>query len=363
MLTAITFILILFTAVLVHEGAHFVNAKSVGVPVRAFSIGFGPVVWRRRWRGTEWRIGILPLGGYVDLPGMAPKVDENGNLQHPDEGMAKKGIGAKLWVLVGGILANFVLGVALVTAAIMLQPGFRSYTSGVDVGRGSEIVSVMNGSPAAQLGIHQGDRIVAINGVNDPTPEQVVKTIHSASQLTITLENGGTRRTVTTPWPPTGSDVARDANGQPLLGVNVTPVYQGASLPQALAESTWFGVRVIPEAVRGFAQGFAAALTGKQTNEVAGPVGIVGLVNQATHVGIASVLFLAALINFSLAVFNVLPIPGLDGGRMLLAGVVALRGRPFKPGQEEQLHFLGIMAVLALMVLITVHEISGLIRG
>ncbi len=363
MLTAITFILILFTAVLVHEGAHFLNARSVGVPVRAFSIGMGPVLWRWRWRGTEWRISAFPLGGYVDLPGMAPKVDDDGNLQHPDEGMATKGLGAKLWVLVGGILANFVLGVALLTTAVMLQPGYRSFTTGSSVGRGTEVLSVVPGSPAAQLGIVDGDRIVGINGVPDPSPQQVVSTIHQADALTLTLERNGVRRTVRTAWPPTGGDVVRDAQGRPLLGVNVAAVFAAAPLPQALAESAWFGVRVIPEMVRGFAQGFAAALTGRQNNEVAGPVGIVGLVNQATHVGLASVLFLAAIINFSLAVFNLLPIPGLDGGRMLLAGVVTLRGRPFKPGQEEQLHFIGIMAVLALIVLVTVHEISGLLRG
>jgi len=363
MLTAITFILILFTAVLVHEGAHFVNARSVGVPVRAFSIGMGPVVWRRRWRGTEWRIGVFPIGGYVDLPGMAPKVDENGNLQHPDEGMAKKGLGAKLWILVGGILANFVLGVALLTTAVMLQPGYRAFTTGADVGRGSSVLSVMNGSPAARLGIRAGDHIVGLNGIQDPTPQQVVETIHSASELTLTLVNDGKRRVVSTPWPPAGAKVLTDANGKPLLGVNVAAVFEGVSAPQALAESAWFGVRVIPEMVRGFVQGFAAALTGRQNSEVAGPVGMVGLVNQATHVGIASVLFLAAIINFSLAVFNLLPIPGLDGGRMFLAGVVALRGRPFKPGQEEQFHFIGIMAVLTLIVLVTVHEISGLLHG
>lgn len=363
MLTAITFILILFTAVLVHEAAHFINAKSVGVPVRAFSIGMGPVLWRKVWRGTEWRIAAFPIGGYVDLPGMAPKVDADGNLQHPDEGMAKKGLRAKLWVLIGGILANFVLGVALLTSAVMLQPGYRSFTTGGSVGRGSEVLSVMPGSPAAALGIVKGDRIAAINGVADPAPQQVVGIIHEAHQLTLTLENAsGARRTVTAAWPPS-NDVLRDDQGRAQLGVNVAPLFAAASLPQALAESTWFGVRVIPEMVRGFVQGFAAALTGAQNNEVAGPVGIVGLVNQATHVGFASVLFLAAIINFSLAVFNVLPIPGLDGGRMLLAGVVALRGRPFKPGQEEQLHFIGIMAVLALIVLVTVHEISGLLRG
>jgi regulator of sigma E protease len=362
MLTAITFILILFTAVMVHEGAHFLNAKSVGVPVRAFSIGLGPVLLRRRWRGTEWRVCLFLIGGYVDLPGMAPRVDENGNLQHPDEGMAKKKIGAKLWVLAGGIIANFVLGVALLTAVVMLQPGYRMYTSGADVGRGSEVMSVMPGSPAAQLGIVKGDRIAAINGVAEPTPEQVVKVIQQASELTITLATASGRRIVTTPWPPK-NDIAKSDSGQPLLGVSVSPVFQGVALPQALAESAWFGARVVPEIVRGFAQGFAAALTGHKNTEVAGPVGIVGMVNQATQVGMVAVLWLAALINFSLAVFNLLPIPGLDGGRMLLAGVVALRGRPFKPGQEEYVHFIGFMAVLALIALVTVHELSGLIHG
>jgi len=363
MLTAITFILILFTAVLVHEGAHFVNAKRVGVPVRAFSIGMGPVLWRRTWRGTEWRIAAFPLGGYVDLPGMAPKVDSEGRLQHPDDGMATKGLAAKLWVLLGGILANFVLGVALLATAVMLQPGYRSYITSSDVGRGSDVLSVVSGSPAAKLGIAKGDRIVALNGHTDPSPEQVVTTIHQAKELTLTLENHGKRRKVSTPWPPSGPNVLRGSNGNALLGVNVAPAFAGVALPQALAESAWFGVRAVPEMVRGFIQGFAAALTGGKNNDVAGPVGIVGMVNQATHVGFASVLFLAALINFSLAVFNVLPIPGLDGGRMLLASVVAVRGRPFKPGQEEQLHFIGIMAVLALIVLVTVHEISGLLHG
>jgi len=362
MLTAITFILILFTAVIVHEGAHFLNAKSVGVAPRAFSFGMGPVLLKRRWRGTEWRISLFPIGGYVDLPGMAPKVDEHGNLEHPDDGMAKKRIGAKLWVLSGGILANFVLGVVLVTSAVMLQPAYREFTTGTATALGSEVMSVMAGSPAAQLGMTQGDRIVGINGVADPGPQQVVSIIQKADKLTITLSRDGRRRTVSTPWPPP-NDVAHSQTGQPLLGISVRPVYQGVALPQALGESAWFGVKVIPQMVRGFVQGFAQVLTGKKSTDVAGPVAMVGMVNQATQVGLASVLFLAAVINFSLAVFNVLPIPGLDGGRMLLAGVVSLRGRPFKPGQEEQLHFIGIMAVLAMIVLLTVHELGGLIHG
>jgi len=115
--------------------------------------------------------------------------------------------------------------------------------------------------------------------------------------------------------------------------------------------------------VAGFARGFGAALSGRPNEDVAGPVGMVTLVGQAAQVGLAPVLLLAALINFSLAVFNLLPIPGLDGGRMLLATVVAVRGRPFRPGQEETLNFIGIAAVLFLIVLITVQELGGLLFG
>ena len=361
MLTAVVFLLILTSAVLVHELAHFTNARSVGVPVRAFSIGMGPVVWRRRWRGTEWRVALLPIGGYVDLPGMAPKVDADGNLQHPDEGMAHKGIGAKLWVLFGGILANFLLGIVLLTAAVLLQPGYRELIAGTQVAHGSSVAHVVDGSRAQALGIREGDRILAINGIENPAPADVVDAVRHADHLTLTIGSGAADtapRTVRTPWPPPG------AGDTPLLGVSLEPVsIDRAGLGTALAEAAWFGVRVVPDMVRGFVRGFAGAVSGSGSDEVAGPVGMVSLVNQATRVGLGPVIFLAAIINFSLAVFNLLPIPGLDGGRMLLAGIVALRGKPFKPGQEEQIHFLGIMAVLALIVLVTVQELGGLIRG
>jgi regulator of sigma E protease len=122
-------------------------------------------------------------------------------------------------------------------------------------------------------------------------------------------------------------------------------------------------VRIIPEALRSFVSGIGSAFKGQDSDHVAGPVKMVSAVNQATRVGIIPVLALAALINFSLAIFNLLPIPGLDGGRMLLAIIIGIRGKPFKPGQEEFIHFLGFMSVLGLMLLITFNEVVGLFRN
>ncbi|MDT3682308.1 MAG: RIP metalloprotease [Truepera sp.] len=354
MLTAITFALILTSAVVVHELAHYVNARSVGVAVRAFSVGIGPVLARVKWRGTEWRLSLLPLGGYVDLPGMGPKVDEDGTLHHPDEGVAKLPIMAKLWVFVGGVIANYVLGTLLLAAAITLQPAFREITGATVVAQGSVISRVMPDSHAAQLGFHDGDRVLFLNGVADPIPDVLVQQVQQADHLDFVLQRGGAEVNISTPWP---LDVAGET---PRLGVEIGAILPPVSYLDALGESAAFGIRVVPEIAKGFVAGFGAAITGAPNPEVAGPVGMVSLVSQATRVGLASVLLLAAVINFSLGVFNLLPIPGLDGGRMFLAVIVALRGKPFQPGQEEKFHFAGIMLVMALIVLITFRELSAL---
>jgi regulator of sigma E protease len=360
MQTTLIFLLIIMVSVMVHELAHYFNARSVGVPVRAFSVGMGPVIWKRQWAGTEWRISLLPLGGYVHLPGMTPKVDEEGNLQHPEEGMATKTLPQKLWVLIGGVIANFALGVLLVSGALMLEPGYRAITSGAVVETGARIEGVVERSPAEAMGLESGDRIVALNGIAEPSRQQVVEIVQGAERLELVVERAGRRLSFDRPWPP------EDSSAAPRLGIRLAPVEfldVGVGFPQALAEALSFSVRAVPEMIKGFTRGFASALTGAPTEDVAGPVGMVSAVNQAAQVGLAPLLLLAALINLSLAVFNLLPIPGLDGGRMLLATVVSLRRRPFRPGQEETIHFIGIMAVLALIVLITFNELGAIISG
>ena len=362
MLTALVFLAILMTAVLVHELAHYLAARSVGVHVRAFSVGMGPVVFKRHWRGTEWRLSLLPLGGYVDLPGMASSVDEQGRLQSPTEGMARLRLPQKAWVLSAGVIANYILGTLLLASAGVLAPGFRELVSGVPVEvEGAQIVAVADGSRAESLGLLAGDRVVRLNAVVEPTPERMVAELAEADALTlVVVGEDGREREVVSSWPPAGL-----APGErPLLGVQLAPVsVPGVGLGTALIESVDFGVRMFPEMVVAFVRGFGSALSGRPNEDVAGPVGMVTMVGQAAQVGIAPVLLLAALINFSLAVFNLLPIPGLDGGRLLLATVVSARGKPFRPGQEEAIHFAGIMAVLALIVLITVQELGGLLGG
>jgi regulator of sigma E protease len=367
MLTLVVFILILFVSVMVHELAHYFNARSAGIPVRAFSIGMGPILWRRQWRGTEWRLAAIPLGGYVDLPGLAPKVAEDGTLHHSDEGMAVATLPRKLWVLSGGVIANFILGVLLITTVLMLQPELRTITSGITLATGTEIISVPQGSLGAGAGLQAGDRITGIDGLQAPEVGQVIAAVQGTGSvappepgfLNLTVLRDGTEQEIRLAWPPAGNEPA-------LLGITLGAYpLEDLSVPlgTAFLEAASFSIRAVPEMVGGFVRGFGSALTGQRSDEITGPIGIIGAVNQATRVGVAPVLLLAALINLSLAVFNLLPIPGLDGGRMLLAVITSIRGRPFRPGQEEAFHFIGIMAVLLLIVLITFGDISRFLGG
>ena len=363
MLTAIVFLLILTVSVVIHELAHYFNARSVGVPVRAFSVGMGPVLLRKQWRGTEWRLSLLPLGGYVDLQGLTPEEAADGTMRYPDTGFMQKNFWQKAWVLVGGVIANFILAVLLLASVITADPNLpvRSAITGeTPPTTGAVFERIAPDSAAERFGLQAGDEVVQLNGLKNPNVTEVQRVIRSAAKLNLVVKRGGEQARVTRPWPP------EDGNEVPQLGVVIAPVSVGSLPPvafgTAVVETTEFLVRVVPESVGGFVRGFGQTFVGQRSAEVVGPVGMVGLAGQATQGGWLSILTFAGLINFSLAIFNLLPIPGLDGGRILLAAVAALRGRPFKPGQEEFVNFLGIAILMLFVLLVSFGEVGDLLR-
>ncbi len=366
MITGIVFLLILTIAVVIHELAHYFNAKSVGLDVRAFSVGMGPVLFRKMWRGTEWRLSALPIGGYVDIPGMAAEIGEDGKPRTATSGFATKNVWEKIWVLIGGVIANYILAILLFAIVISINPFYRYITTGVEpTSTGTIFAEITEGSAAESLGLQDGDIVLSLNGTTQPNTSFVTDTILTSDQLELKVTRGDEIISISTPWPIEGAMNNPNTASERFLGVLMAP--EASNIPdninflQAVGESISFTVRAIPEAVTGIFEALFKTLTFQEQSEgVAGPVGMVQMANGATKAGLLPVLLLAAIINFSLAVFNLLPIPALDGGRILMSIVVAIRGKPLPPGREEMIHFIGFAILITFMVLITFSELSDL---
>lgn len=369
MITGIVFLLILTIAVVIHELAHYFNAKSVGLDVRAFSVGMGPVLFRKMWRGTEWRLSALPIGGYVDIPGMAAEIGEDGKPRTATSGFATKNVWEKIWVLIGGVIANYILAILLFATVISINPFYRYITTGVEpTSTGTIFAEITEGSAAESLGLQDGDIVLSLNGTTQPSMNDVSQVIQADNNLDLTVTRGDDTISISTPWPIEGAMNNPNTASNRFLGVLMAPevsnIPDNINFFQAMGESITFTIRAIPEAVSGIFTAIAKTLTFQEQAEgVAGPVGMIQMADGATKAGILPVLLLAAIINFSLAVFNLLPIPALDGGRILMSIVVAIRGKPLPPGREEFIHFIGFAILITFMVLITFSELSALFTG
>jgi regulator of sigma E protease len=349
----LVWLIIINVAVFVHEMAHYWAAKAQGVAVKAFSIGMGPILWRREWRGTEWRISLLPIGGYVDIDGLAPsEYDEAGKPIPPTHGYAKLPYWGKFAVLFAGPLSNVVLAVLIVAVAFLGQgkaiPGQR-----IELG-------VLPNSKAEQAGFRTGDFLLKINGQAVSDTQAVRANLQTNGKRTFTIERQQKPLEIAFDWSP----VTFPGQERPKFGVSIgrEVSYQAISPLEALSSSSSTLIGGIPQFVQAIVGGIFKTFTLQRDENLQGPVGAVSTTEQVAQQGIFPILFLAGIINLSLGLFNLLPIPGLDGGRILLSSIVALRRKPFAPGQEEQINFAGFVFVMIFIVLVTVQDLGRLGR-
>lgn len=358
LLTVLAFVAVIGPLVFVHELGHYLVARWCGVKAEAFSIGFGPEIaaWVDR-RGTRWRIGALPLGGYVRFKGdmNAASQTDPAWLQLPSAERGESFPAKPLWqraaIVAAGPLINFLFAI-LVLATFAVVHG-ESRTPAV-------AGQVQPGSAAAAAGIQPGDRIVSLNGREMATFDDIrlYAQIRPDEPVTILIERAGQN---IERQGRVGAVQERDGFGNSFrigrLGIAPgDPVIE----PVALWRAPIVAIKQTGQIVRTMVETLGQILGGgRSVKELGGPLKIAEVSGQAATLGLESFVFFMALISINLGFINLLPIPMLDGGHLLFYGVEAIQRRPVSPRVQEWAYRSGLAMLLAMMMLVTFNDLSS----
>lgn len=366
MVTILLFLAVLFVLVLVHEWGHYIVAKKTGMRVDEFGIGFPPRLFGIKKGETEYTLNALPLGGFVRIYGES-LVHEAGEEEDPDKARAlwARPKWAQALVLIAGVVMNVVLAFVLYVAVFMIGVPTPVPEGETVPGAQLYIATVLPESPL-QGQITPGAVLLGVVGNDGKSLAELTPAAFSAfvsaageSPLTLTVLEGKTEKTVTvTPRPGLiTTDPNRAAVGVALSLVVVEKQGLVSAIGSA-AEATGSGLVAI---VVGIGSLLGGAVTGQaDLSQVAGPVGIAGMVGDAAEFGATALLSFVAIISLNLAVVNLLPFPALDGGRLLLLlGEVVFR-RPANALWTHRLNAVGFILLMVFMVIVTYNDILRL---
>jgi regulator of sigma E protease len=379
MLTIISLILILGLLVFVHELGHFVAAKIIGVEVKTFAFGFPPRLWSKKIGETTYAINALPLGGYVSMRGEGDVEDEGKEAENPHS-LVSKTPWQQLFVFVSGVLMNVVLAFVLLYLSFLI--GFQPIYSGMWEHPGVQnnlqvsITDIEKGTPAEAEGLQAGDIIKQVEGKDVYLSNEVLTIIRgqntdSGSKVKLTiLRNGESMQKTLTTYKAKvagsgGKEVEVSRVGVVLetsgkIKGNIFSSF-GAAFSEVghILKLTFIGI------VELFQQ---LLLKFTVSDNVTGPVGIYMATGYFASLGFMYLVQFAALLSLSLAVFNILPIPGLDGGHIATIAVEAITRKKFPTKTKNMIQLVGFGLLIILMITITIKDfinfdIMGYVRG
>ncbi len=342
-LTALVFVLLLSGLVLVHEWGHFIVARLCGVRVDQFSILFPPHILKKKYGETEYALGIIPLGGYVKLYGEDADAKGQGSF-------TKASRRARLGIIVAGVGMNVITAIALLTIGFTVgMPPVVSTPAQLGVNTPAEVIItlVAPGSPAEQVGIQTGDTVLNFTSAAEL---QAFTKSHQGQEVEVSVQRGDKTLTVR-PMLATDGPALGVGLGEATI-IKVGPV---TALRLAVTET---GHMIA--AMGRFLQELFVGLFGhaKLAEGVTGPVGIFVFTGQAIDLGLVYVIQLAAMISINLALVNILPFPGLDGGRAFFIILEGLFGKTIVHEKYEAvIHMLGFWLLIIFFVAITVRDV------
>ncbi|MBR1591987.1 MAG: site-2 protease family protein [Ruminococcus sp.] len=342
--------------VTVHEFGHFICAKLSGIGVVEFSVGMGPKIIQKQKGETMYSLRALPLGGYCAMEGE----------DSSDETNPKSFRNAKLWkriiVLAAGAFMNFVLGFVMVFVMMMMYEEVPTTQISGFSGVRNDDDSITYYSASHDAGLEKGDIIVSIDGTR-------IFSVIDLSYMFGTMQD-------------TEHEVVVKRNGERITFTNVRfhnshPESNGGMLDFGLVYKEKNPITVIKGSGDVFmsmghlvGMSLKQLITGKLSkDEVSGPVGVVSAINETTEQSestedtIFNLVYMTALITINLGIFNLLPIPGLDGGRLVFCFIELIRRKPVKPEHEGYVHLAGMVLLFGLMIFATYNDIARLINN
>lgn len=332
MTTIFVAIIVFGLLVLIHESGHFTVAKLVGIKIHEFSIGMGPKLLQTKKGETTYSIRALPLGGYVRMEGEDEESDDLRSFNN-------KPVWARIAVIFAGPFMNFILAVGIFSIIF--------YSIGTPT---TEISEVIPQSPAQHIGIQSGDIIYSIDGEKMDTWQNIIDAISSSEKepldIVIIRNSNRIKRTV-----------------KPVMDADTNRMTIGimTAMERSVVSSIRNGFMIIRAIIADVLIFLKGLISGRSdvAGEVVGPVGIISLVGQVAKSGWLDVANLTAVLSVNLGLINLLPIPALDGSRIMFLLVEVLRGKPLDPEREGIIHLIGFGILITLMLIITYKDISN----
>ena len=350
-------LLLLGILITVHEAGHFMAARITGIDVMEFAIGMGPklVSWKSKKHDTVFSLRLIPVGGFCAFYG-----EDDAQGKHLDDPRAynRQNVWKRIFTVAMGPVMNFVLAFVVLVAFFWI--GGISEVTGID----PYIHQVAAAGPAYSAGLQDGDIVESVNGVNvlDGTTETLLNAISGYQQgdapLRMVVRRGDTTfETEMTPfWD--------EAEGKYRVGVTIAGRYRTVVRPCGLGEAlyqSWdtcvYAGGVIIGALKDL------VTTGEGLDQTSGPVGVVSMVSEEVQSGgLEAFINYLVVISINLGIMNLLPIPGLDGSRLIFMIIEAIRRKPIAPQKEAVVHLIGMLFLFALMIFVTFKDVMRLVQ-
>ncbi len=349
MISILIFVLILSLLIIVHEFGHFIAARKNGVLVEQFSLGFGPQIFKKKKNGTEYSISLIPLGGYVKMAGDS-QTEYKGK---PDEYFSKS-IGRRFQIIFFGPLLNYLLGFLFFWCILFV--GYPTLTT--------KVGGLIDGYGAKEAGLAVGDKVIVIDGksVNlwDDMQRQIQKRkVRESVELSVLRDNQELKFKVLIK-----DKIMDDELGEKRsLGIiGIAPFDEIVEVRHGFFESAYLGIKKTIDLTVMTYKGLWRLVSGKMSmrDSMTGPLGIFFITSKTAKLGIIAVMHLIAVLSVSLAIFNLLPLPILDGGHIFLLGLEKLRKKALGIKAEQVINNVGFTLMITIALLVTYNDILRL---